>query len=65
MIKLPQQIAGMMGKQAMQPAQMKMSQTVDPLERLQQRMAGRTLGGALDGVKKKETSSSLNMFGVK
>lgn len=64
MIRLPQQIAGMMGKQAMQPAQMKMSQTVDPLERLQQRIAGKTLGGALDGVKKKETSSLLNMYGM-
>ncbi len=62
MIKLPQQIAGMMGKQAMQPAQLNMSQTVDPLERLQQRIAGKTLGGALDGVKKKETSSLLNMY---
>ncbi len=62
MIKLPQQIAGMMGKQAMQPAQFNMSQTVDPLERLQQRIAGKTLGGALDGVKKKETSSLLNMY---
>jgi hypothetical protein len=39
-----------------------MSQTVDPLERLQQRIAGKTLGGALDGVKKKETSSLLNMY---
>jgi len=65
MIQLPQQIAGMMGKQASQPAQKKMAQTVDPLERLQQRMAGRTLGGALEGVKKKENSSLLNMFGVK
>ncbi len=62
MIRLPQQIAGMMGKQAMQPAQMNMAQTVDPLERLQQRIAGKTLGGALDGVKKKETSSLLNMY---
>ncbi len=62
MIRLPQQIAGMMGKQAMQPAQLNMSQTVDPLERLQQRIAGKTLGGALDGVKKKETSSLLNMY---
>ena len=62
MIKLPQQIAGMMGKQAMQPAQLNMSPTVDPLERLQQRIAGKTLGGALDGVKKKETSSLLNMY---
>jgi len=64
MIRLPQQIAGMMGKQAAQPAQMKMSQTVDPLERLQQRIAGKTLGGALDGVKKKEPGSLLNMYGM-
>jgi len=62
MIRSPQQIAGMMGKQAMQPAQMNKAQTFDPLERLQQRIAGKTLGGALDGVKKKETSSLLNMY---
>ena len=53
----------MMGKMSSQPAKTKMFETVDPLERLQQRIAGKTLGGALDGVKKKKDSSLLNMYG--
>ena len=45
----PSNIAGKMGKISIQPA--KMTMTVDPLERLQQRMAGRTHGGSLAGLK--------------
>jgi hypothetical protein len=45
----PSNIAGKMGKVSIQPA--KMTMTVDPLERLQQRMAGRTHGGSLAGLK--------------
>lgn len=45
-------IAGMMGRRANQPAKMTRAATVDPLERLNQRMAGRTEGGAV----KKKTS---------
>lgn len=62
-MNVPQGIAGMMGKLSSQPAKTKMFETVDPLERLQQRIAGKTLGGALDGVKKKKDSSLLNMYG--
>ena len=43
-------IAGMMGKRSNQPARMTRAATVDPMERLNQRMAGRTQGG---NVKKK------------
>lgn len=38
-------IAGMMGRRANQPARMMRAATVDPLERLNQRMAGRMEGG--------------------
>ena len=43
-------IAGMMGRRSNQPARLTRAATADPLERLNQRMAGRTQGGA---VKKK------------
>jgi hypothetical protein len=43
-------IAGMMGQRSSQPARMTRAATVDPLERLNQRMSGRTQGG---NVKKK------------
>ena len=43
-------IAGMMGQRSSQPARMTRSATVDPLERLNQRMSGRAQGG---NVKKK------------
>lgn len=45
----PSNIAGKMGKVSIQPAKTVM--TVDPLERMQQRMAGRTHGGVLAGLK--------------
>lgn len=52
--------AGKMGAAASQPAKRKGNMSVDPLERLNQRMAGRTHGGSLEGVKtpdpKKKTS---------
>lgn len=44
-------IAGIMGGNASQPAALLGQSTVDPLERAQQKMAGRTQGGALEGVK--------------
>jgi hypothetical protein len=43
-------IAGMMGQRSSQPARMTRAATVDPLERLNQRVSGRTQGG---NVKKK------------
>lgn len=50
----------MMGQISSQPAQGMKAATIDPLERLQQRMVGRTQGGAIEGVKKKK--SMLNSF---
>lgn len=44
-------IAGIMGGNASQPAALLGQSTVDPLERAQQKMAGRTQGGAVEGVK--------------
>jgi len=44
-------IAGIMGGNASQPAALIGQSTVDPLERAQQKMAGRTQGGAVEGVK--------------
>ena len=44
-------IAGIMGGSAAQPAAMLGQATVDPLERAQQKMAGRTQGGVLAGVR--------------
>ena len=42
-------IAGEMGAKASQPAKRRADMTVDPLERLNQKMAGRTHGGAVMG----------------
>ena len=44
--KQPKNIAGAMGKRSAQPAKRMKNATVDPIERLNQRMAGRTQGGA-------------------
>jgi hypothetical protein len=49
MNKAPMNQAGRMGKVAVQPA--KVMQTVDPLERMMQKMAGRTHGRAMAGMK--------------
>ena len=45
----PMNQAGRMGKVAVQPA--KVMQTVDPLERMMQKMAGRTHGRSMAGMK--------------
>jgi hypothetical protein len=47
-------IAGLMGGSAAQPAAQLGQMTVDPLERAQQKMAGRTQGGAVEGLKDKK-----------
>ena len=47
--------AGLMGANASQPAAMLGQSTVDPLERAQQKMAGRTQGGAVTGISGKKT----------
>ena len=65
--KRPQMLAGIMGRNAAHPAQMLGQMTVDPLERLQQKMAGRTQGRALDGVKqenKRTKTSILTSYGM-
>ena len=42
-------IAGEMGRKSSQPAKRRADMTVDPLERLNQKMAGRMQGGAVEG----------------
>ena len=60
-------MAGEMGARSSQPAKRRMDMTVDPLERLQQKMAGRTQGGAVEGLtdnKKKKKRSMINSMGM-
>jgi|TARA_X000001382_G_scaffold123015_1_gene106433 hypothetical protein len=60
-------IAGIMGGSAAQPAQMMGQMTVDPLERAQQKMAGRTQGGALEGIrdpKLRPKRTIMNSYGM-
>jgi hypothetical protein len=61
-MKRPQNLAGIMGQSAMQPAQMAGNMTVDPLERAQQKMAGRTQGGAVNGVNEKKPRSRRTLM---
>ena len=62
--KKPKNIAGMMGKRSSQPAQIKGQMTVDPLERAMQKMAGRTQGGAIDGIKLKKKPNIMQSYGI-
>ena len=62
--KKPGNIAGMMGKRSSQPAQMMGKMTVDPLERAMQKMAGRTQGGAMDGIKLKKKPTIMTSYGI-
>ena len=60
-------MAGEMGARSSQPAKRRADMTVDPLERLQQKMAGRTQGGAVEGLtdnKKKKKRSMMNSIGM-
>ena len=57
-------IAGLMGGNAAQPAAMLGQATVDPLERLNQKMAGRMQGGAVEGKEKRKKRSMLNSIGM-
>ena len=60
-------MAGEMGARCSQPAKRRVDMTVDPLERLQQKMAGRTQGGAVEGLtdnKKKKKRSMMNSMGM-
>jgi len=38
--------------------------TVDPLERTMQKMAGRTQGGAIDGIKLKKKPNIMQSYGI-
>ena len=60
----PSNIAGMMGKKSAQPAQRMGQMTVDPLERAMQKMAGRTQGGAMDGIKLKKKPTIMTNYGI-
>ena len=57
--KKPINIAGIMGAEAAQPAAQLGQMTVDPLERLLQKQAGRTHGRMLDGIKPKKPKSTM------
>lgn len=63
MYRSPQNIAGEMGRKSSQPAKRRVDMTVDPLERLNQKMAGRMQGGAVEG-KDKKKKSLLNSIGM-
>jgi len=63
MYRRPQNIAGEMGRRSSQPAKRRVDMTVDPLERLNQKMAGRMQGGAVEG-KGKKKRSLMNSIGM-
>lgn len=57
--------AGKMGAMSSQPAKRKIAASVDPLERLNQKMAGRMQGGLVEGKdKKKKKPSLMNSIGM-
>ena len=59
--------AGKMGAMSSQPAKRKMAMTVDPLERLNQKMAGRTQGKSLEGIApglRKKRKSIISSYGM-
>jgi hypothetical protein len=64
MYRNPQNIAGEMGRKSSQPAKRRADMTVDPLERLNQKMAGRMQGGAVEGKEKRKKRSMLNSIGM-
>jgi hypothetical protein len=56
----PKNIAGEMGRRSSQPAKNMISETVDPIERLNQKIAGRMEGGS----KSKKRKSLMNSYGM-
>ena len=67
MIMYRRNIAGEMGAKSAQPAKRRVDMTVDPLERLNQKMAGRTHGGSTEGLamtNKKKKRSLMNNYGM-
>lgn len=59
-------IAGIMGRRANQPARMTRAATVDPIERLNQRMAGRMEGGDVKRKTKEDRArrSMMSSYGM-
>jgi len=56
-----------MGAMSSQPAKRKMAMNVDPLERLNQKMAGRTQGKSLEGIApglRKKRKSIISSYGM-
>jgi hypothetical protein len=56
-----------MGARSSQPAKRRADLTVDPLERLNQKMAGRTQGGSVEGLspeQKKKKRSIMTSYGM-
>ena len=65
MMRRSQDIAGERGRKSSQPAKRRADMTVDPIERLNQRMAGRMQGGLVDGKdQKKKKPSLMNSIGM-
>lgn len=58
MYRQPKNQAGVMGAKSAQPAKAMSAMTVDPIERLNQKMAGRTEGGN----KPKKRRSMMNSY---
>lgn len=58
-IKRPMNLAGLMGRDSFQPAAMMGQMTVDPMERLNQKMAGRKQGQKMKGLKAKKPASTM------
>ena len=59
--------AGKMGAMSSQPAKRKMAMNVNPLERLNQKMAGRTQGKSLEGIApglRKKRKSIISSYGL-
>jgi len=59
--------AGKMGASSSQPAKGKMAMNVNPLERLNQKMAGRTHGKSLEGLTpglRKKKKSIISSYGL-
>ena len=60
-------MAGEMGARSSQPAKRRVDMTVDPLDRLHQKMSCSTQGGAVEGLtdnKKKKKRSMMNSMGM-
>ena len=57
--KNPLNLAGLMGRDSFQPAAMIGQQTVDPMERLNQKMAGKKEGNKIKGLKVKKPRNTV------